>query len=97
MLARESDDAILDPEHNEDDLEWGIPDQDTFDEVVAEAVYAFTVGDQTRIRAMAWSSTGWDTGVGLVALTTDDLQMVEDYCKIAVSYTHLTLPTIYSV
>ena len=28
---------------------------------------------------MVWSSTGWNAGVGLVALTTDNLQLIEDF------------------
>ena len=28
---------------------------------------------------MAWSSTGWNTGVGMVALTTDDLHLVNEF------------------
>ena len=64
------------------DLEWGIPDQDTFDNVVGHAVKAFTETDPERIFSLAWSSTGWDTGVGLVALTTANLKMVEEFREI---------------
>ena len=50
ILARDNDDVLLDPDTDDDDMEWGIPNQEVFDDVVAP-----------------------------------------------VSYTHLTLPTIYSV
>ena len=79
ILAREAEEDMVTPDDDEDDLEWSIPDQDTFDEVVAEAVYHFTENHMDRLESMAWSSTGWKTGVGLVALTTDKLQWVEEF------------------
>ena len=39
----------------------------------------FTADDPDRIMSLSWSSTGWDTGVGLVALTTDNLQMIKEF------------------
>ena len=64
---------------DKDDEEWEIPDQDTFDGIVAKAVYTFTEQDLERVKTLEWSSTGWDTGIGLVALTTDDLDLVEEF------------------
>ena len=75
ILACEDDNEDLD----EDELEWEIPDQDTFDEAVGMAVELFTADDPDRIMSLSWSSTGWDTGVGLVALTTDNLQMIKEF------------------
>ena len=75
ILACEDDDEDVD----EDDLLWEIPDQDTFDEAVGRAVEIFTEKDPDRITSLAWSSTGWDTGVGLVALTTDNLNLIKDF------------------
>ena len=75
-------DETLDPDIaavDDNDLEWSIPDQDTFDDVVGDAVFTFTENEPTRIDTLAWSSTGWDTGVGLIALTTDNLKLVEDF------------------
>ena len=60
-------------------MEWGIPDQEIFDEVVAKAVKLFTQDSPDLILNLAWSSTGWETGVGLVALTTDNMKTVEDF------------------
>ena len=64
---------------DDQDGEWEIPDQTTFDDVVAEAVFKFTEPEPDRILTLAWSSTGWDTGVGLIAMTKDDLQVMEDF------------------
>ena len=60
-------------------MEWGIPDQELFDEVVARGVKTFTENAPDLILSLAWSSTGWETGVGLVALTTDNLKTVDDF------------------
>ena len=49
------------------------------------AVEQFTAPDPYRITNLAWSSTGWDTGVGLVALTTDNLPMVEEFRSVIAS------------
>ena len=78
ILARDTDDTVFDIDADSD-LEWEIPDQETFDKVVSEAVYAFTLGHLDRIHSLAWPSTGWNTGVGLVTLTTSDLQLVEEF------------------
>ena len=75
ILACEDDDEDVD----DDDLEWEIPDQDVFDDAVAMAVDAFTEKEPDRITSLAWSSTGWDTGVGLVALTTDNLRLIKEF------------------
>ena len=47
--------------------------------MVGEAIYDYTANDTMRIKSLAWSSTGWDTGVGIVAITTDDLSLVEEF------------------
>ena len=75
ILVCEDDGEDLD----DDELDWEIPDQDTFDEAVGMAVEAFTAKDPDRITHLSWSSTGWDTGVGMVALTTTNLQMVKEF------------------
>ena len=43
------------------------------------AVHQFIESDTARIKTLAWSSTGWDTGVGVVAISTDDLSLVEEF------------------
>ena len=60
-------------------MEWGIPNQEVFDCVVALAVRDFTQENPDLILSLAWSSTGWDTGVGLVALTTDNMKTIDDF------------------
>ena len=43
ILARANDDALLNPDKDDDDeVEWGIPEQELFDEVVARGVQIFT-------------------------------------------------------
>ena len=42
ILARDNDDVLLDPDTDDDVTEWGIPEQDVFDDVVARAVNIFT-------------------------------------------------------
>ena len=75
ILACEDDDEDVE----DDDLLWEIPDQETFDEAVGLAVEKFTETEPDRIMNLAWSSTGWDTGVGLVALTTSNLLMIKEF------------------
>ena len=79
ILARDNDDVLLHPDKDDDEIEWGIPEQELFDEVVARGVQIFTKDSPDLILNLAWSSTGWETGVGLVALTTDNLQTVDDF------------------
>ena len=85
LLAQDRpvDVALLGPDvaivDGDSDPEWGIPDQDTFDEVIADVVFIFTKHEPTRISTLAWSSTGWDMGVSLIALTTDNVKMVEAF------------------
>ena len=42
VLSFDSDDVLLDPGTDDDDMEWGIPTQEVFDDVVARAVNIFT-------------------------------------------------------
>ena len=86
LLARDDNEDMVDLDS--DEHEWEIPDQEVFDEVVSAAVYQYTVTDTMRIKSLAWSSTGWDTGVGIVAITTDDLQLVEEFRDAVVSVEH---------
>ena len=60
----------------EEDLEWGIPSQEVFDEAIAAAIFSFTETEESRIHSLDWSSTGWETGVGLVSISTKDMGMV---------------------
>ena len=81
----------------DDEVEWEIPDQEVFDEVIQAALYQYTLGDTMRNKTLAWSSTGWDTGVGVVAITTDDLALVEEFRDAVAQVEHegqrfITLP-----
>ena len=89
ILVCEDDEDI-----DDDDLEWEIPDQDTFDEAIGMAVEVFTASDPDRITNLSWSSTGWDTGVGLVALTTDNLLMIKEF-RTAIATIDLDLSLIH--
>ena len=51
ILVCEDDDEDLE----DDDLEWEIPDQDTFDEAIGMAVEVFTATDPDRIMSLSWS------------------------------------------
>ena len=64
---------------DDDETEWEIPDQEVFDEVMQAAVHQFIETDTARIKTLAWSSTGWDTGVGVVAISTEDLSLVDEF------------------
>ena len=68
-------------------------EQDLFDEVVARGIQIFTKDSPDLILNLAWSSTGWETGVGLVALTTDNLKTVDDF-RYNNCYLYLPLPAI---
>ena len=46
---------------------------------MAEAIFRFTEPDPDRVLTLAWSSMGWDIGVALVAMTTDNLELVEAF------------------
>ena len=63
----------------EEDLEWGIPSQEVFDDAISTAIFSFTEKEEARIHSLDWSSTGWDTGVGLVSISTKDLELVNDF------------------
>ena len=78
LLGREDPDT-LDEDAEDEDLEWGIPDRDVFDEAIAAAIYDFTKDNEARIHSLDWSSTGWETGVGLVSMSTKDMDVVNDF------------------
>ena len=68
-------DASMDDE----EAEWGVPDQSTFDCMVMTALDEFSDTRPDIIHALAHSSTGWNTGVGLIVFHTADMTLVEEF------------------
>ena len=71
--------VLLEQPTADDDAEWEIPDQETFDLMIMTALDAFSDERPDIIHALAHSSTGWNTGVGLLVFHTADMQLVEEF------------------
>ena len=63
-----------------EELEWELPDKDTYDEVVTAASAEFIADEVSRSDAIIWSSIGQATGVGMFAMSTAKLDLVEQFC-----------------
>ena len=61
----------------QEDLEWDLPDKELYDEIVNSASATFFEPDITRADSLLWSSTGQSTGVGMFAMTTMRMDLVE--------------------
>ena len=62
-----------------DEAEWAVPSQETFDRVVMTALDDFSDTRPDIIHALAHSSTGWNTGVGLLVFHTAEMSPVDDF------------------
>ena len=61
------------------ELEWDLPDQETFDEIVMTASAAFIGDEAARSDALLWSSIGQNTGVGMFAMSTSNMDWIEQF------------------
>ena len=48
--------------------EWEIPNADTFEEVMGQAIAAFTDIDRDYLNLLEYSTQGWTSGVGTLSL-----------------------------
>ena len=71
--------VLLEQDQRDDEAEWSIPEQDTFDYVVMTALNSFSDDRPDIIHTLAHSSTGWNTGVGLLVFHTSDMQLVDGF------------------
>ena len=53
------------------DPEWEIPNADTFEEVMGQAIAAFTDIDPDYLNLLEYSTQGWTSGVGTFGVRSD--------------------------
>ena len=61
----------------QDDLEWDLPEQELYDEVILAASAQFIEADITHADTLVWSSAGQTTGIGMFAMSTAKMDLVE--------------------
>ena len=59
--------------------EWEIPNADTFEEVMGQAIAAFTDIDRDYLNLLEYSTPGWTSGVGTFAVRSDKPQLIEQF------------------
>ena len=63
-------------------IDWQIPNQATFENVMDVAICNFTEEDPDRLEVIEFSKVGWNTGVGLVGFRTDNMNLVGEFADI---------------
>ena len=83
VLERELDLEEDDPmESKGDNYEWEVSDKARFEKAMGMAIEAFTENDWDRQEILDYSAMGWNTGVGMVAFRTDDMNLVDQFRQI---------------
>ena len=62
-----------------EDLEWDLPTQELYDEVILAASAQFIETDISHADALLWSSVGQTTGIGMFAMSTEKMDLVEQF------------------
>ena len=62
-----------------EDLEWDLPENELYDEVILAASAQFIEADLTHADALLWSSVGQTTGIGMFAMSTAKMDLVEQF------------------
>ena len=78
-VAAEEDDPM---NTTEDSFEWEIPDKTRFEKAMGMAIELFSEHDWDRQEILDYSALGWNTGVGIIAFRTDDMNLVEQFRQI---------------
>jgi hypothetical protein len=63
----------------EEDHEWTIPEDKTFEKAMLQAITAFTKEDYDKLDCLEYSAMGWNTGLGLVAFRADSEELMEEF------------------
>ena len=61
------------------DHDWEIPDSETFEEIIGQALAAFTDINLDYLNLVEYSSLGWNTGVGMFAVRADRPQLIAQF------------------
>ena len=76
---------------NPEDLEWDLPDNELYDEIVTAASDAFFEEDITYSDALLWSSIGQTTGIGMFAMNTNRMDLIKKFRDLLRNADHETL------
>ena len=62
-----------------EDLDWDLPDNDLYDDIVNKASAVFFEADINHAAALLWSSIGQNTGIGMFAMSTAKMDLIEQF------------------
>ena len=68
--------------------EWEIPSADTFEEVIGQAIAAFTDINFDYLNLVEYSTLGWNSGVGMFAVRSDRPQLLAQFRYIIRQMSH---------
>ena len=63
----------------QEDLEWNLPENDTYDEIITTAGATFVEANMDHAELLQWCSIGQLTGVGMFSMSTERMDLVEQF------------------
>ena len=79
QLGLEEDNPML---SMDDSYKWEVPDKSRFEMAVGMAIEILSDTNWDRQEILDFSAMGWNTGVGMIAFRTDDMNLVEQFRQI---------------
>ena len=71
-----------------EDLDWDLPENDVYDEVITSVSAIFLEANMDHHAALLWSSVGQTTGIGIFAMATAQMNLVEQFRMLIRNYVH---------
>ena len=62
-----------------EDLDWELPGSERYEDVINQASAAFLEEDIDNAAALLWSSVGQNTGIGMFAMSTARMDLIEKF------------------